>query len=72
MTVRVQTGDFDAGAEIARLRAGNPAVGAVASFIGEAVHQSFSQAVALGLGDKLVASMIEAQEKVNGVRILER
>ena len=44
----------------------------VASFIGEAVHQSFAQAVALGLGDKLVASMIEAQEKVNGVRILER
>jgi len=36
MTVRVQTGDFDAGAEIARLRAGNPAVGAVASFIGVA------------------------------------
>ena len=36
MTVRVQTGDFDAGAEIAGLRAGNPAVGAVASFIGVA------------------------------------
>jgi molybdopterin synthase catalytic subunit len=34
MTVRVQHGDFDAGAEIARLRAGNPKVGAVASFIG--------------------------------------
>jgi molybdopterin synthase catalytic subunit len=34
MTVRIQTGDFDAGAEIAALRAGNPRVGAVASFIG--------------------------------------
>jgi 3-hydroxyisobutyrate dehydrogenase-like beta-hydroxyacid dehydrogenase len=42
----------------------------VASFIGEAVHQSFEQAVALGLGDKLLASMIEAQEKLNNVRIL--
>ena len=36
MTVRVQTEDFDAGAEIARLRAGNPKVGAVAAFIGVA------------------------------------
>lgn len=34
MTVRVQTEDFDVGAEIARLRANNPAIGAVASFIG--------------------------------------
>lgn len=36
MTVRVQHEDFDAGAEIGRLRAGNPKVGAVASFIGVA------------------------------------
>jgi molybdopterin synthase catalytic subunit len=34
MAVRIQTGDFDAGAEIAALRRGNPKVGAVASFIG--------------------------------------
>ena len=34
MTVRVQHEDFDAGVEIARLRANNPNVGAVASFIG--------------------------------------
>jgi molybdopterin synthase catalytic subunit len=33
-TIRIQTEDFDAGAEIAKLRAGNPAVGAVASFVG--------------------------------------
>src|ERR1700684_354211 len=32
--VRVQTEDFDIGTEIARLRAGNPKIGAVASFIG--------------------------------------
>ena len=36
MPVRVQTGDFDAGAEIARLRANDPKVGAVAAFIGVA------------------------------------
>jgi hypothetical protein len=28
--------------------------------------------VALGLGDKLLASMIEAQEKLNNVRLLDR
>jgi 3-hydroxyisobutyrate dehydrogenase-like beta-hydroxyacid dehydrogenase len=44
----------------------------VASFIGEAVHQSYEQAVALGLGDRLIASMIEAQEKLNQLRIVER
>jgi len=32
--VRVQTEDFDVGAEIRSLREGNPGVGAVASFIG--------------------------------------
>lgn len=34
MPVRVQTEDFDVGAEIARLREANPKVGAVASFVG--------------------------------------
>jgi len=34
VTVRIQTADFDASAEIAALRRGNPKVGAVASFIG--------------------------------------
>ena len=34
MTVRVQTDDFDAGRELALLRDGNRAVGAVAAFIG--------------------------------------
>lgn len=32
--VRVQTGDFDIGAEITALRTGKPKIGAVASFIG--------------------------------------
>ena len=34
MSVRVQTQDFDAGAEIAALRRSNPKIGAIASFIG--------------------------------------
>jgi molybdopterin synthase catalytic subunit len=34
MSVRIQTEDFDIGAEIAELRRANPKIGAVASFIG--------------------------------------
>jgi molybdopterin synthase catalytic subunit len=34
MAIRVQTQDFDVGAELAQLRAGDARVGAVASFIG--------------------------------------
>ena len=34
MAVRVQTGDFDAGAEMAAMRRGNPKIGAIASFVG--------------------------------------
>lgn len=34
MIVRVQTEDFDAGAEVARLRAGDLSIGAIAVFIG--------------------------------------
>ena len=34
MTVRIQTEDFDVGAETAAIRKANPAIGAVASFVG--------------------------------------
>jgi molybdopterin synthase catalytic subunit len=45
MPVRVQHEDFDAGAEIARLRAADPKVGAVASFIGVARDVNDGEAV---------------------------
>ena len=35
MTIRIQHEDFDAGAEISRMRLGRPDTGAVASFIGQ-------------------------------------
>jgi 3-hydroxyisobutyrate dehydrogenase-like beta-hydroxyacid dehydrogenase len=38
--------------------------------VGEAVHQSFVLAVNQGFGQHFIASMIEAQEKLNGVKIL--
>jgi molybdopterin synthase catalytic subunit len=34
MTIRVQTADFDVGRELSQLRAGDPGVGAIASFVG--------------------------------------
>jgi molybdopterin synthase catalytic subunit len=34
VAVRVQTGDFDVGAEMAAMRHGNPKIGAIASFVG--------------------------------------
>ncbi|HVO89100.1 MAG TPA: NAD-binding protein, partial [Casimicrobiaceae bacterium] len=40
------------------------------SIVGEAVHQSLVTANALGLGDKFVPSLIEAQEKLTGVSIV--
>jgi 3-hydroxyisobutyrate dehydrogenase-like beta-hydroxyacid dehydrogenase len=44
----------------------------VSSFMGEAAHQSFVQASNLGFGGKLIASLFEAQEKINGVQIVPR
>jgi 3-hydroxyisobutyrate dehydrogenase-like beta-hydroxyacid dehydrogenase len=44
----------------------------VSSFMGEAAHQSFVQAVNAGYGDKLIASLFEAQEKLNNVKIVPR
>ena len=44
----------------------------IPAFIGEAVHQSFAQAVAMGLGARLVPSMIEAQEQVTRQSIVPR
>jgi len=42
------------------------------AIVGEAVHQSLVNANLLGFGDKFVASLIEAQEKLGGVSIVRR
>jgi len=44
----------------------------VSAIVGEAVHQSLVQANLLGFGDKYVASLVEAQEKLNGITIVPR
>jgi 3-hydroxyisobutyrate dehydrogenase-like beta-hydroxyacid dehydrogenase len=44
----------------------------VSAIVGEAVHQSLVHANLLGFGDTYVPSLVEAQEKLNGVRIVPR
>jgi 3-hydroxyisobutyrate dehydrogenase-like beta-hydroxyacid dehydrogenase len=40
------------------------------SFLAEAAHQSFVQASNLGLGEQFIASLLVAQERLNGVAIV--
>lgn len=42
------------------------------SYVGEAVHQALVQAAALGLGERFIPSLLEAQEKLNGIKIVPR
>jgi 3-hydroxyisobutyrate dehydrogenase-like beta-hydroxyacid dehydrogenase len=44
----------------------------VPCIVGDAVHQSLVTANLLGFGDKYVASLVEAQEKLAGVKIVPR
>jgi 3-hydroxyisobutyrate dehydrogenase-like beta-hydroxyacid dehydrogenase len=45
---------------------------AVPTVVGEAVHQSLVLASALGYGAKFVPSLVEAQEKLTGAKIVPR
>ena len=44
----------------------------VSAIVGEAVHQSLVNASLMGFGDKFVPSLIEAQEKLNGIKIVPK
>jgi len=76
--VRIQTGDFDAGAEIAALRRGNPKVGAVASFIGVCRDANDGDAVSTmtlehypGMTEKALEKIVaEAQNRWSVMDIL--
>jgi len=66
MTVRVQIDDFDAGFELARLRNGDRAVGAVAAFIGtvrdvnaEATVTSMTLEHYPGMTEKALAAIVD-------------
>ena len=78
MTVRIQTADFDAGAEIAALRRGNPRIGAVASFIGVVRDVNEDQAVSVmtlehypGMTEKAIEEIIgQARSRWNVLNVL--
>ncbi|HKW38301.1 MAG TPA: molybdopterin synthase catalytic subunit MoaE [Burkholderiales bacterium] len=78
MAVRIQTGDFDAGAEIAALRRGNPKVGAVASFIGVCRDANDGDAVSKmtlehypGMTEKALGKIVgEAEQRWKVIDIL--
>jgi molybdopterin synthase catalytic subunit len=81
-TIRIQTEDFDAGAEMAKLRAGNPAVGAVASFVGVCRDRNDGDAVAAmtlehypGMTEKALAQIVDealARWRVIDVTVVHR
>jgi molybdopterin synthase catalytic subunit len=81
-TIRIQTKDFDAGAEIAKLRAGNPQVGAIASFVGVCRDVNDGEAVATmtlehypGMTEKALAKIVDeaiARWRVIDVTVVHR
>ena len=80
--VRVQTEDFDFGTEIAELRAGNAAIGAVCSFIGTVRDRNDGSAIAAmelehypGMTEKAIEAMIDAAHQrfdILGARVIHR
>ena len=81
-TIRIQTEDFDAGAEIAKLRAGNPKVGAIASFVGVCRDVNDGESVATmtlehypGMTEKALAQIVDealARWRVIDVTVVHR
>ncbi|HWI12335.1 MAG TPA: molybdenum cofactor biosynthesis protein MoaE [Burkholderiaceae bacterium] len=80
--VTIQTADFDLGAEVAALRAGDPAVGAVASFIGTVRDRNDGLGVSAmelehypGMTERAIEAMIdEAMRRfeIRAARVIHR
>jgi len=80
--VSIQTEDFDLQKEIAALRAGNPSVGAICSFIGTVRDRNDGSAVASmelehypGMTEKAIESMIDEAHRrfdILGARVIHR
>ena len=73
--VTIQTTDFDLGAEVAALRAGDPAIGAVASFIGTVRDRNDGTGVSAmelehypGMTERAIEAMIDAAMQRFGIR----
>jgi molybdopterin synthase catalytic subunit len=82
MSVLIQTGDFDLGAEVAALRAGDAGVGAVAAFVGCVRDRNDGLGVSAielehypGMTESSIESMIAAARArfdIRGVRVIHR
>lgn len=80
--VTIQTHDFDLGHEVAGLRAGDPGVGAVVSFVGTVRDRSDGQGVSCmelehypGMTEKAIEAMIDAARArfdIRGARVIHR
>ena len=80
--VSVQTADFDLGAEVAALRAGDVGVGAVASFVGTVRDRSDGQGVSAmelehypGMTESAIDAMIDSAMQrfdIRGARVVHR
>jgi molybdopterin synthase catalytic subunit len=81
-TIRIQTEDFDAGVEVAKLRAGNPKVGAIASFVGVCRDVNDGESVATmtlehypGMTEKALAKIVDeaiARWRIIDVTVVHR
>jgi molybdopterin synthase catalytic subunit len=82
MSVSIQTEDFDLSAEVARLRADQPGVGAVCAFVGTVRDRNDGQQVQSmelehypGMTERSIEAMIEEAERrfdVLGARVIHR
>ena len=80
--VRVQTEDFDLGAEVAALRAGDPGVGAVAAFVGTVRDRNDGLGVSSmelehypGMTEKAIEAMVDAAMQrfdIRAARVIHR
>ena len=80
--VSVQAADFDLGAEVAALRAGDPGVGAVAAFIGTVRDRNDGQGISAmelehypGMTERAIEAMIDAamqRFQIRAARVIHR
>jgi len=80
--VTIQTADFDLGAEVAALRAGDPGVGAVASFVGTVRDRNGGEGVQAmelehypGMTEKAIEAMIDTALQrfdIRAARVIHR
>jgi molybdopterin synthase catalytic subunit len=81
-TVSIQTADFDLGAEVAALRAGDGGVGAVVSFVGTVRDRGPGQAITAmelehypGMTERAIEAMVEEARRrfeIRAARVVHR